>query len=134
LFCIYNAFNRTYVFIKEILLGKVMVMIHHLNSTNGKNAVLAVVMTLQILFFIVCIALIFSQMPVHLNGSVKEQKTERYRSIRIYSGETLWDISRKYYTDEYKNVHSYMKRIMKLNNMSDEDINAGAYLLIPYYD
>lgn len=106
---------------------------NRLDFMNSKDAVIRIVMMLQILFFIICIAGIFYQRSVRA-GSMREQKLERYRSIRICSGETLWEISRRYYSDEYKDVHLYMKKIMQLNNMSDEDINSGAYLLIPYYD
>lgn len=109
-------------------------MINRLDFMNSKDALIRIVMILQILFFIICIAAIFHQMSVRTGSSMRGQKLERYRSIRICSGETLWEISRRYYSDEYKNVHLYMKKIMQLNNMSDENINSGAYLLIPYYD
>ena len=109
-------------------------MTNILNSVKRSDAVIVTVMILQILFFIMCTTAILGQASVHARDCVKEQKTERYRSIRICPGETLWEISRQYYSQEYKSVHLYMKRIMKLNNMSDEGINSGAYLLIPYYD
>lgn len=109
-------------------------MINRLFYLRGKNAVVSIIMILQILFFIICIVGIYCQMPVHTDRGIKEQKTERYKSIQICPGESLWGISRRYYSDEYKNVELYMRKIMKLNHMSDETINSGAYLLIPYYD
>lgn len=63
-----------------------------------------------------------------------EKKSERFASVKVCSGETLWEISKRYYTDEYKNMNSYVKKIMQLNNMTDEEINSGAYVIIPYYD
>lgn len=97
------------------------------------KAVHAVLM-IQVLFFIFCMTAIFCQMAAHTAGRINEKKTERFASVKICSGESLWEISSRFYSDEYKNMHLYVKRIMKLNHMSDEDVCSGAYLIIPYYD
>ncbi len=101
---------------------------------NIKNKIVAIFIFLQILFFLFCIITIsFKRMP-HTANSRRESKTERYTSVRVCSGESLWEISGRFYSEEYENMRSYVHKIMKLNNLSDEDIYSGTYLIIPYYD
>ncbi len=71
---------------------------------------------------------------VHADSTnTAEQKIECFTSIRVYPGESLWEISRRYYSKEYQSMNQYIRKIMKLNHMTDEKIYAGAYLIIPYY-
>lgn len=106
----------------------------NINRGNLKSNSIIIIMILQILFFIVCLTAISSQISRYAQSWGKEKKSERFASVKVCSGETLWEISKRYYTDEYKNMNSYVKKIMQLNNMTDEEINSGAYVIIPYYD
>ena len=106
----------------------------NINRGNLKSNSIIIIMILQILFFIVCLTAISSQISRYVQSWGKEKKSERFASVKVCSGETLWEISKRYYTDEYKNMNSYVKKIMQLNNMTDEEINSGAYVIIPYYD
>lgn len=99
-----------------------------------KRKLMLLVIVLQILFFLVCMTVILKQLLFHNSCRGKERRTEYYRSVRICSGESLWEISNRYYSEEYKSMHLYMQKIMKLNNLLDEDIYSGEYLIIPYYD
>lgn len=104
------------------------------NIKRDKINPITVIMILQILFFIVCLTAITNQISRYTQSQGKEKKAERFASVKVCSGETLWEISKRYYTDEYENIHSYVKKIIQLNNMTDEEINSGAYVIIPYYD
>lgn len=68
-------------------------------------------------------------------GSNEEtgHRVECFQSIQIQPGDSLWSISRRYYSSEYKSIEQYMRRIMALNHMSDARIHTGGYLVIPYY-
>lgn len=100
----------------------------------NKRAVAAIAI-FQIVIFVLCIACIFRHIAAKSQGSsAQEQKAECYISVQVRSGESLWEISERYYSSEYKDMNQYMKKIMRLNHMSGEDIHAGAYLIIPYYD
>ena len=56
-----------------------------------------------------------------------------YTSIRIESGDTLWDIAGRYMTNEYKDRKEYMKEVCSINHISENEIHAGQFLVIPYY-
>lgn len=101
---------------------------------NRKNYLASVIILLQVIFFIICIAMIFNQNAGRASRRAEEKKIEHFASVRVNSGDTLWKICCRYYSDEYKNMHLYMKRIMELNHMPDAEIYTGSYVIIPYYD
>lgn len=107
---------------------------NHADVENRKNYLLSVILLLQIIFFIICITMIGNQIADYRNSGAEGKRTECFASVRVRSGDTLWKISSRYYSDEYKNMHFYMKRIMELNNMPDEEIYTGSYVIIPYYE
>lgn len=104
-------------------------------SEYRKKIIIALILALQISFFLLCMAMIANHVaaPVQVNRG-KGEKVERYKSVTVCSGESLWEISRRYYTDECGSMEVYIKRIMKLNDMQDEKIHTGACLVIPYYE
>lgn len=58
--------------------------------------------------------------------------TIRYSSIQIEAGDTLYDIAKEYAPDGVDD-DEYVRNIMKINRLTDYDINAGKYLVIYYY-
>ena len=56
-----------------------------------------------------------------------------YTSIRVESGDTLWSIADKYISEFNLTKEDYIKEICHLNHISEDDIHAGAYIIIPYY-
>lgn len=54
-------------------------------------------------------------------------------SIEIQPGDTLWSIAEMYYTEEFVDICSYIDEIKKTNNMYDDKIVSGRYLIVPYY-
>ncbi len=57
-----------------------------------------------------------------------------YKSIMIYSGDTLESITSRYMTTEYKSSEQYIYEISCMNHLSDDSVLiAGNYLMIPYY-
>lgn len=67
----------------------------------------------------------------------KHSQTNRkyYTSIMIENGDTLWGIANKYYahSDETTSINEYIKEIKLVNGLTDEQINTGEYLTLPYY-
>lgn len=61
------------------------------------------------------------------------ERVECFKSIRVHAGESLWEISKRNYSYEYKSIEKYIGKIKYLNHLLDEDIVAGTYLIIPYY-
>lgn len=63
-----------------------------------------------------------------------------YRSIEVQAGDTLNTIATAYayedtaVSESYEiNRESYINEIMSINGMSDDQIIAGQYLIVPYY-
>ena len=56
-----------------------------------------------------------------------------YTSIRVSSGDTLWDIAKEYRTEEYSDISSYIAEVREINHLSSNQITDGMYLCIPYY-
>lgn len=97
-----------------------------------KHMLFAAISMFVIIVILLCIT-ITRHTSVHTDSSYRSGKSECYISIQVRLGESLWNISKKYYSNEYKNMNLYIKKIMLLNHMVNEDICAGAYLIIPYY-
>lgn len=65
-------------------------------------------------------------------------KREGYRvkqvtSIEIKKGDTLWSIASAHMTDEYDDVNDYISEIMVSNGLTSDKIQAGKYIIVPYY-
>lgn len=60
--------------------------------------------------------------------------TKCFAYIEIDVGDTLWDIAERYMTEEYKSKQQYIDEVKYINNLDSNQITAGAYLLVPYYE
>ena len=56
-----------------------------------------------------------------------------YTSIEIESGDTLWDISDEYISNLNVSKAEYIREICELNNISEDEIQTGDFIIIPYY-
>lgn len=64
----------------------------------------------------------------------EEKEREKYfTSITVETGDTLYTIAEKYYTEEYKSIESYISEIKRVNGIRSDYIQQGAFLTIPYY-
>ena len=72
------------------------------------------------------------QSKVALADQVND-RTRNYKIVEIKAGDSLWSIATQNYTTEYKTVHKYIDSIKKCNALYDDQITAGCYLIIPYY-
>lgn len=69
--------------------------------------------------------------------SVSSASNEPYRqtcytSVEIQSGDSLWSIATEYYTEDWEDVESYIDAIKEFNGLTNNVIQAGNYLSIPY--
>ncbi len=56
-----------------------------------------------------------------------------YTSIQIKTGDTLWEIAGRYMTNEYDDRNEYMREVCSINHISEDEIHAGQFLVVPYY-
>ncbi|MBR1572637.1 MAG: LysM peptidoglycan-binding domain-containing protein [Lachnospiraceae bacterium] len=57
-----------------------------------------------------------------------------YESVQIQPGDTLSSLAQKYYINDIGDFNKYVNEIRELNNISGDDIHAGEYVTIKYYE
>lgn len=86
-----------------------------------------------IVFFIFSI-IVFISFSTEANDNVQQLSYKYYKSIEITKGDALWSIANDYFDPiHYKSTLEYVKEVMKMNNMTSDDIITGSYIIIPYY-
>lgn len=95
-----------------------------------KNRVVFWVMTI-----VICGVLILGVGSFCNRSNAQEVMTNQkyYKSIEIHAGDTLWDIAQTYCSEEYDSIDSYMEEVRSINQLNDDKILTGGYLMIPYY-
>ena len=92
-----------------------------------------IIISLCILFTIIFIIGISSTMITDAKESSRSPKPYNYyTSIYIEKGDTLWSIAEQYAYDGISTM-DYINELKEINNLKDETIYAGCYLLISYY-
>lgn len=97
-------------------------------------------------FFITGVVLIISLLCIsfflYFGDSVVEAQEPttdiQYKVVEIKAGDSLWSIAKKNMSDElnhsgFTDIYQYIHEIKKCNNMKSNQINAGCYLMVPYY-
>lgn len=56
-----------------------------------------------------------------------------YKSVMVEQGDTLWSIASRHANSSYKSKEEYIKEVMNMNRLTDDNITAGSYLIIPYF-
>lgn len=86
-------------------------------------------MNKNMILLLTAFLLVFGVQLVKGNTQPKNLKVY-YLSVEIDKGDTLWDIAKEY-KQEGQATKSYVKQIMKTNNMLGSKIRAGDTLFVP---
>ena len=70
---------------------------------------------------------------INTQAAPAETTYKYYTSIQIKSGDTLWGIADEYITAEYTDMNAYIEEVCSINHISEDEIHAGQYIVIPYY-
>ena len=70
---------------------------------------------------------------INAQAAPAETSYKYYTSVQIESGDTLWAIAGEYITDEYTDMNEYMEEVCAINHISEDEIHAGQYIVVPYY-
>lgn len=62
-----------------------------------------------------------------------EQNELYYKTIQIQEGDTIWELADDYVEAGMSSKVEYMKQIKEINHIYDDNIYAGSYLVLPYY-
>ena len=97
-------------------------------------------------FFITGAVLIISLLSVCLFlyfgdrvGKAQESANDiHYKVVEIKNGDSLWSIAKENMDNTndsgFINIYQYIHEIKRCNNMKSNQINAGCYLMVPYYN
>lgn len=56
-----------------------------------------------------------------------------YTSVRVEAGDTLWTIADEYIEDLNIDKQEYINEICTINNICEDEIHAGDYVVVAYY-
>lgn len=56
-----------------------------------------------------------------------------YVSIRVENGDTLWSIADEYVEGFNLSKSDYIAEVCQINEISENEIHAGDYIVVPYY-
>ncbi len=56
-----------------------------------------------------------------------------YKSVRVEAGDTLWTIADEYIADLNIDKQEYIAEICALNDICEDEIHAGDYIVVAYY-
>ena len=94
-------------------------------------------------FFITGAVLIISLLSVCFflyfgDRVVKAANDIQYKVVEIKNGDSLWSIAKENMDNTndsgFINIYQYIHEIKRCNNMKSNQINAGCYLMVPYYN
>ena len=83
----------------------------------------------------VCYFLYFGDRVVKAQESANDIQ---YKVVEIKNGDSLWSIAKENMDNTndsgFINIYQYIHEIKRCNNMKSNQINAGCYLMVPYYN
>lgn len=56
-----------------------------------------------------------------------------YKTVRVESGDTLWDMADDYINDLDIKKTDYIDEICEINHIDGDEISAGDYIVVSYY-
>ena len=83
----------------------------------------------------VCFFLYFGDRVVKAQESANDIQ---YKVVEIKDGDSLWSIAKENMDNTndsgFINIYQYIHEIKRCNNMKSNQLNAGCYLMVPYYN
>lgn len=83
----------------------------------------------------VCFFLYFGDRVVKAQESANDIQ---YKVVEIKDGDSLWSIAKENMDNtndsRFINIYQYIHEIKRCNNMKSNQVNAGCYLMVPYYN
>ncbi len=73
-------------------------------------------------------------LSVHAEEEMSPALNRYYGSIQIRRGDSLWDIAENYSVNSNLNTREYVDELKRINKLDSEEIHAGEYLTVVYYE
>lgn len=79
--------------------------------------------------------LVSSFLTINIAASSQfRNKEKNIVSVYIDHGDSLWGIASRYYTEQNNSMKDYLNEIKECNHLSDDNVRAGQYIIVPYYE
>lgn len=90
--------------------------------------------TIGILILLVVVIYIITLLPTKIAyANPEEEMIRSYKTIEIHYGDSLWSIAQENYCASKESIQEYISLVKQCNSLYDDEITAGCYLVIPYY-
>ena len=110
-------------------------------SATGKRTAagrrrLAVLLILSALLLFAGVSIFSGLLPsgasvVEANQQLSDRQ---YKVIRSERGDSLWSIAKENMNPGFDDIYDYIHEVRRCNQLSTDQITAGNYLMIPYYE
>lgn len=88
-----------------------------------------------IVTFSIVIILAFSLFAIGTKAKEEQHTTYKYyRQVEVQYGDTLLSIAKRNCTEEYKDYDEYIEEVRMINSFYKQEVTAGSFLIVPYYD
>lgn len=93
-----------------------------------------VILCLFTFLLVISLSLIFFSFRTRAQSNDEKIMYKYYKSIMVNNGDSLWKYAETYGDKQYyATPDDYIKEVMSMNFLEDENIISGQYLILPYY-
>ena len=82
---------------------------------------------------VITLAILFGSFFSKAKSDTDMTEYKYYTTIQVTYGDTLTEIAQKYWDHNYDSIEKYIDEVKKMNHLKNDSIQAGQYLLVPYY-
>lgn len=86
------------------------------------------------MILILGLSLSYHAIVSHATGHIEDVSYKYYTSVMIENGDTLWSLAQEYADGHFDSTEAYIYEVMQINHLQNEEITAGNFIILPYYD
>lgn len=109
---------------------------------NNRMFIKRLLLIVTVSIFALGLSVILSNDPVdaHIENTAAEcgsgvlDRCKYYTSIEVSVGDSLWSIAEEYMDAGNQSVYDYIDEIKAINGLKSDQIRAGEYLMVSYYE